>query len=280
LELRVEDAEGPGRGVERERAGGAGRLPQDLPELLTDPLGREARQLRHRRNERTPRRPFDLEDEVPGEAECTQDPQVVLGKTVRGVPDGPEPAGPEVLQPQERVADLARERVPGQRVAGEVAPREVFLDRIREFDPGVAPVRLDVAAEGRDLVEDAIPAEHADGPVLDPDRHGPPEKAPDLLRPGPGREVPVADGEAERCVTHGAAYGPGLVPGLLEAPCDLPDRARRRDPAERPVLRPAPTRHAVVHFPPSSRSWSSSTLRISRIRAAVTSSSGCSRSAR
>src|SRR5690606_19354414 len=139
---------------------------------------------------------------------------------LRGLADRAQPPRLEVLEPEVRVAQLTRERVPRQRVAGEVAPREVLLDRVRELDRGVAAEGLDITAEGRHLVE-GVADQHTDGAVLAPDGNGAAEEAPHLPRAGSRRQVPVAGRKAEDRVPDRAADRPRLVPRVFQPAGDL-----------------------------------------------------------
>ena len=79
------------------------------------------------------------------------------------------------------------------RVHGEVAPRQVGLDRVGELDVGLARVRVvGLGAVRRDLERPlaAAGADRAEALALGPDRVGPAvEQALGLGRPGVGREV-------------------------------------------------------------------------------------------
>src|SRR5690606_10030348 len=213
--------------------------------LLADPLGGEARQLRRRGDERVPGRWIDRQPEVPGEAERPEHTQVVLRKTLRRCADRPQAPRAQVLEPEVRVAQLLGERVPSQRVAGEIAAGEVLLDGVGELDDGVPAEGLEVAPERGHLVEDAITPEDADRAVFDPDRDGTAEEAAYLVRSRSGRQVPVARLEAQDRVADRAADGPGLEPGLLETAGDLSDRRGRAKLQVGCVHRPYPHRTAA-----------------------------------
>ena len=71
----------------------------------------------------------------------------------------------------ERVAQLARERVPGHRVDGEIAPGEIALDVAEERD-GAGPPSVEIgplAAKGGHL-DFVVVREHGDGAVRDAGR--------------------------------------------------------------------------------------------------------------
>src|SRR5690606_21382490 len=116
---------------------------------------------------------------------------------------------------------------------------------------GVAPRRLDVAPERGDLVQNAIPAEHADRAVLDADRHGAAEQAADVARAGAGREVPVAGNETEHRVANRSTDRPRLVPRVLEPPGDLSHCVGRVEIHARPSYATAAGRAGGVTWRPS-----------------------------
>ncbi len=225
-ELREDDVQHAGAAVEVEGDGGPAGLGQDLSQLLVDALGGKLGQVRRGRGERAPDGGLDLQPELPGEAERAQDPQVVLREAVGRRPDRAQPAGVQIGQAGVRIAQLPGGGLPGQGVEGEVAAGEVLLERVRELDHGVAAGGLHVAAEGGDLVEHVVLAEDADGAVLYADGDGAAEEAAHLLRAGGRGEVPVHGGQAEHGVADGAADGPGVEAGLLEAGRDLEHRRR------------------------------------------------------
>ena len=117
-------------------AGGAARIGQHPPHLGRDPLGaddvnlgghfariaaRESASMREIQRGREPHRP--------------QHPQLVLGKAVGGMSDGPDMPGRQVHLPADEVDHPLAAGIVEQPVDGEVAARGVFLGRA-EGDAG------------------------------------------------------------------------------------------------------------------------------------------------
>ena len=116
----------------------------------------------------------------------------------------------------EGVAELAGQRIPGDRVDREVATRKVLVERHAEANIGVSAVGGYVGAKGGHL-DRLVRLPHAHRAVLDPDRVRPREELLHARREGVGRDVPVTGDVAEQSVPHGAAHGPSLVAGLPQA---------------------------------------------------------------
>ena len=108
----------------------------------------------------------------------------------------------------------------------EVAAGEVIHQGHAEPDHGVAPVRLDILPERRDLVRSAPRVEHRDGAVLDPHRHGALEQPADFLGRRGGGEIEIVVLEAEQGVADRPADAPRLIAGGLEPLRDLEDLVR------------------------------------------------------
>jgi hypothetical protein len=99
------------------------------------------------------------------EAEEAQDPQGVLADAGRGVADEAHPPGFEVRKTTDGVVQPAV-RTERERVYGEVAPLGIAGEIVTEPDDGVAPVGLDILAQGGDL-DRSVLGDERDGAVLD-----------------------------------------------------------------------------------------------------------------
>jgi len=122
---------------------------------------------------------------------------------------------------KERVVDLA-----GQVGSTLTMPLDVGVDA--ELDAAFARIGdawggLDIVAKRRDLVQDAVAVEHADGAELDADGDGALEQPLHLFRTGAGRDIPVERRNAEEGVTDRTADAPGFVAGGFEGARDGAD---------------------------------------------------------
>ena len=169
----------------------------------------------------------DDELELGRQPDRADHPQGVLAEAIRGDPNGLQPAALEVGPSAERVdqrVGRAGDRAPGQGVHGEIAARQVLLDRRPELDP-VGPPEIGVvvvAPERGDLVLDAVALDghRAERVLVDRAR----EQGLEHLRPGVGRQVPVVRRPAQEDVAERAADHVGRPP---VAPEDLENRLDR-----------------------------------------------------
>ncbi len=169
----------------------------------------------------------DVELEAGRETDRTERAQAVLAHAIRRIPDGADDAAGEIGTASERVADLVRARLVRDRVDGEVAAREVFVECGPEFHDRVAAIGLNVSPECGHLVGHVMAVEHANRAVLDAERHVTPEEAHDLLGRGRGGQVPVSIGKPEERVAHGTADAPRVVSGAFEFVVNVEDYRRR-----------------------------------------------------
>jgi hypothetical protein len=136
-ELRQDRVEQPGRGHQPQ----PDRRPlrrEDPIELHGDPLPGEVGGERGARGDRRERRGLDLEAERRGEPDGPEHPQRVLLEPGTRIADRAQRPGGGIGEPAERVDEargLARRGAPGHRVDGEVATREVGVERRPELDP-------------------------------------------------------------------------------------------------------------------------------------------------
>ena len=187
-------------------------------------------QVRHRGDERGPGARIDGQHEVPGEAQRPQYAQVILREAVGRLAHGAQDRIAQIDQPAVRVAQLLGERVPGEGVNGEVAPAQVLVHRVGEFDHGVPAVGRHVATEGGHLVEHAVARQHADGAVLHADRHGALEDAPHFVRARIGGQVPIGVRQAQQRIAHGTADRPRVVAAIAQLAGDVEDGPGGRRP--------------------------------------------------
>ena len=216
-----------GLSPETERFTGPTHLLHRFLELLTHPLGGQAPDLARAAEDRLPGQRFDAEAETRREPERAQGAQAILAHARLGIPDGAQHSRGEVALPAKWVAQFTQRRGPCHRVDREVAAGQVIVERDAELDVRMSAVGLHVAPEGRDLVEPAVPVEHAHGAMLDADWHRAHEEPLHLLRAGTRREIPVVVGVAEQGIPNRAADAPRLEPGALEHLGDLEDFAGR-----------------------------------------------------
>src|SRR6266542_2711984 len=126
----------------------------------------------------------------------------------------------EVRLPAERIDELATgavlSRTPRHRVHGEIAARQIFLERIGEGDVvRAAMIRVvSLDAIGRDL--DLVVARADDDRSEAVRVQGSGEELLDLLRRGIRRDVPVLWVDAADRVAHAAADDVRIVAGLVE----------------------------------------------------------------
>ena len=192
-----------------------------LEPLVPDPLGRELRQPGRCLDGRGPGGGLDGEPESRREAQRPEDAEVVLAEPLGRHADRPQERAVEIAAAVERIAPLVPERMVGDGVHGEIAARQVLVERDAVGHDGVAAVGDHVPAEGGHLVQHAPAVEHADGAVLLADRGRPPEQRGDLRRRGRGGEVVVGVRVAQQGVAERAPDAPGLVAGRLELARDL-----------------------------------------------------------
>ncbi len=195
------------------------------------------------------RRGLHPELERRGQADRPDHPERVLLETEQGVADGAQDAGADVGETRVRIDEPGRlrglgARPPGHRVTGEVAARQVELDRVAELDPMRATEVgvVVVGAERRDLEDLAVAA----------DRHGPElvlvhrvrQERQDALGQGVRGQVPVRGGDARaRC--RAESHRPRMRR-------DRPPRASRAGRARAPGWPPgsSASRVAVVSSDP------------------------------
>src|SRR6185312_12043218 len=144
-----------------------------------------------------------------------------------GNADSAEHALREVALPPERIAQLVARRRIRDRIDGEVAAREVLLERFAELYHRMSPVGFDVGSERGDLVHDIVLVQHADRSEFNSDGYRASEQLANLQRPGTGGEIPVEVGDAEQRVAHATANAPGLVTCGFEYSRDLDHGFRR-----------------------------------------------------
>src|SRR5688572_27682597 len=174
------------------------RLREYLPQLFTHTLCRKFREEQGRVAERLPRVGVDVQDEMSGEPERPQNPQVILRETLARLTDGAQQGVAQIIEAVVRIAQLAAQRMPGNGVEREIPAGQIFLDRVRELNDGMPAERFDVAPECGDLVHHAIAGEHADGPVLDADWHCSFEYFAHFGRLRARGEVPIRDPVTEQ----------------------------------------------------------------------------------
>src|SRR5262249_7841850 len=159
-----------------------------------------------------------------------QDAQVIFGDALAGVADEPHPMLPQVLDAADGVVQraVARER---ERVEREVAALGIPLPAAAEPDFSLAPERLDVLAQGRDLEPGAFDHDRARA-VLDPGRHRPKPRggrAPHyFLRQRGGRDIDLARRQTEQRVAYRAADDARLLAVAIEHRQELRQRILRQ----------------------------------------------------
>ena len=206
------------------------RRAEQLVELGGDPLAREVGDQLGRVPDPGQRLGFELEPERRRESDGADHAQRVLleaGRRSRRPRAGGAPRRRIGRRTgRSRPGRLARSGAPGHRVDGEVAAREVELDRVAELDPVRSPEVgvVVVGPEGRDL-EDLAVASDGDRPepvLVD----GAGKERDDLLGQCIGREVPVGRLSLEDDIAQRTTDDVGRVARLTRA-----SRAGRGRPA-------------------------------------------------
>ena len=163
------------------------------------------------------------------EARHPQDAEPVLPEPPCGVADGAEPSGGQVGEAALGVADLAREGVEVEGVAGEVAPPRVHL-RVQGVLHLVGSTPVGVAAllaEGGDLDLLPVQYDHHHAEAL-AHGHGAVEEPLHRVRQCVGHEVEVHEGALEHEVSDRAAHDPPAVAPLGQPRTHAPRELERR----------------------------------------------------
>ena len=183
--------------VSLERLGGTCDLLHDLLEFLLHALHRKATQVRRALPDRLPGAGLDGKAEAAGESQRAQGAEAVLAHAFARLADAAHDALLQIPAPVERVAHLETLGVHRDRVHGEVAARQVLLERRTVAHDGMATVGLDVVTEGGDFVQHAVAVEHADGAELDADGDRAAKELLHLLGQRGSGDVPVEGLNAE-----------------------------------------------------------------------------------
>jgi hypothetical protein len=183
--------------------------------------------VRRALHDRRPGGRLDGEAEAAGEPDGAERAQAILAQARRRIAHRPHDAPGQISEAVERIVEHASRGAEGDGVDGEVAPREVVVQRRAELHLGVAPVGAHVATEGRHLVHHAVAVEHADRAELDALRHRAAEEAAHDVRRRRRGQVPVERRVPQHRVAHRAAHAPRLVPRGLEPLGDLAHAGRR-----------------------------------------------------
>jgi len=173
---------------------------------------------------RTGRQPLGVDAKlgraIPGaEPEEPQDAQVILADPGFGIADEAQMPPCQIGKAFAQRIDHRAIGVGVKRVHGEIAPRGILLDPVRKRDGRMAPMRLDIAAEGGDFVRHMI-GDNGHGAVVDAGRH-----RFQIRRLGQfdhplgvriGGNVHVADRGPDQRIAHAAADQKRLMPAALE----------------------------------------------------------------
>ena len=159
---------------------------------------------------------MDPELKTRAEPQGAQNPQIVFLKPPVGIADGADQLLREVLLPLKGIAPLVPDRMVGDGIDREIAPRQVVHQRDAELDDGVPAVGVNVLPKGRDLVRLIGAIEHRDRAVFDPHRHGALEDLLHLGRRRRGGEIEVVILEAEEIVADRTAHAPRFVPRVFQ----------------------------------------------------------------
>ena len=213
------------RGLEQLEAPAGATLDEDLDDLVPDALGRDVGEVRGRGHDRRVGRGVDCESEPGSEAHGAEHPQAVLVDARARVADRADHPGAKVVGAADEVDDAVGERVPEERVDGEVAPARILLRRAEVDAARAASVDVGVVgAEGGDF-EARAAVQDEDDAELRADRDGSGKEGLYGLGRGVGRDVVVERLPAEEAIAHASAGEVGVVPGVAQAPEDLSRRA-------------------------------------------------------
>src|SRR3989454_86352 len=200
-----------------------------LEPLVPHALGRELRQPLGVRLRRLERARVNPEPEPRAEAQRPQDPQVVLLEAPVRVAHGANQLVLQVRGTLEGVLPAMRDRVVGDCIDREVAPREIVHQRDAELHHRVAAVGPDVLAKRRHLVGRVALVQHRDRAVLDPHGDRALEQAAHLVRRRRRREIEIVVLEIEQVVPDRPAHAPRFVARVLELLRDAEDLVRNRE---------------------------------------------------
>jgi len=226
----------------------AARCEHELGEFVPDPFGRHYRQPGGESRHRLAHVGRHREIELCGEPGGAQYPQRVVGERILRPARRAQHLVPQVGQPPEWVGQFQRGQPGGHRVDGEVAPRQVVVQRSPVVHLGLARVMaVALAAVGGDLADGAALAQ-PHGAEVDPDLPYRVRPALGELEhlPGPGvrGQVEVTVAAPEEDVPDGAADQGELVAVAGEQPREAGHG--RRDFAQQGRRRPALFRGQVV----------------------------------
>ena len=182
---------------------------EQLDQLGEDTLPRQVGGQPGVATDRLHGRGIDLEVERGRQADGPDHPQCVFLEAPVGIAHRPEETEGKISATAVGIDEdrlHARPGAPGDRVHGEIAAREVLLDRLAELDRvrmAVVGVR-DVAPEGGDLVlRPAVAHNHRSEAIL---VDGPREEGHDPLGRGVGGQVPIGRLTAQQGVAETPAY--------------------------------------------------------------------------
>ena len=143
-----------------------------------------------------------FQSERSADARRAQRAQRILSEALARGADGAQSSRCEILRATPGIDDRAARGVPGDRVHGEVAVREVVAQRR-------------TGAEGGDVEWAGARGQHH-GAVADPGRNGPREEREHHFGRRRSRDVEVADCDAAQQVSNAAADQPCLVSGVAQ----------------------------------------------------------------
>jgi hypothetical protein len=170
------------------------------------------------------RRRIDREAEARREPHGAQHAQPILGDARARVADGPDGAGGEIGAATDEVDDLVGERIPVERIDGEVAALRVLLGRAEVHGDGPATVDVGVVGAKRRHLDPLVPQQDEHHAELHAHRDGArEERAHDLGRRA-RRHVVICRRAAEQPIANAAAGEVGRMARVAQ-PADDASRA-------------------------------------------------------
>jgi hypothetical protein len=208
--------------VEELKAAAGGAFGEELGELVAEALARDLADFRGELADSGKSGGLDGISEAGGEADGADHAQLVFAEAERGLADGADEAGAEIVAATDEVENFAGARIEEQGVDGEVAAADVFFGGAGEDDVvGMPAVGIaHIGAEGghldlQGILDDNDDAElRADGKAVR-------KKLLNALGHGIGGNVVIERLAAELEVSDASADEVGLVAGFVQGRADV-----------------------------------------------------------
>ena len=189
---------------------------KQLYQLGPDPLRADILQCGGKLSDRSRRVRLDREIQLRREADCSQDTEGILRKSLLRIPDTADQMMVQVLHPAEYV-DQPDVIIIRHRIDRKITALQIFLQPIRKPDlfRMTAVFICAVNTVCRDL-KAVFSHNDSYGPVLDPGVHSPPKQLFDLLGLCRGRDIPVLRTFCQDRISDAPAHCESLVAVKLQ----------------------------------------------------------------